>query len=61
MAQTSFNSQGNFATSLQQYDTAIPLRTQFRAFFDNIPPIVNTKNLQGFELIHDEQVSNVAV
>ena len=56
MAQTSFNSRDNFATSLQQYDTAIPLRTQFIAFFDNIPPIVNTKNLQGFELIQGDKV-----
>ena len=56
MAQTSFNSRDNFATSLQQYDTAIPLRTQFIAFFDNIPSIVNTSNLQGFELIQGDKV-----
>jgi len=56
MAQTSFESRDNFATSLQQYDTAIPLRTQFIAFFDNIPAIVNTTNLQGFELIQGDKV-----
>ena len=55
MAQTSFNSRDNFATSLQQYDTAIPLRTQFIAFFDNIPAIVNTSNLQGVELIQGDK------
>jgi hypothetical protein len=54
MAQTSFESQGNFATSLQLYDTAIPLRTQFIAFFDNIPAIVNTSSLQEVELIQGD-------
>ena len=55
MAQTSFNSRDNFATSLQQYDTAIPLRTQFIAFFDNIPAIVNTSSLQEVELIQGDK------
>ena len=54
MEQTNFKSRDKFATSLKQYDTSIPLRTQFIAFFDNIPQSVNQSNLRGLELMQGD-------